>query len=204
MVTYAIILLIRDDVMENLYEWIMNMIQNIGMYSIAINCLLIVVESIIPPLPLSLFITILFVNYGSFLGFLISWIFTVIGCVISFYLFQTVFKKFIDRKIRTHEFANKFLKIIDTIKFNNLVLIIAMPFTPAFLVNIVAGVSNMNIKKFLPAILIGKISLVIFWGYIGTTLLESLNNPMVIIKVIILMIAAYVISKVVNKKFNLD
>lgn len=190
--------------MENVYDWIMNFISNIGMYSIAVNCLLIIIESIIPPLPLSLFITVLFVNYGPIWGFLISWIFTIIGCVVSFYLFQTIFKKFIDKKIRTHEFANKFLNIIDTIKFNNLVLIIAIPFTPAFLVNIVAGISNMSIKKFLPAIIIGKISLVIFWGYIGTTILESLNNPIVIIKVIILLIAAYVISKVVNKKFNLD
>ena len=83
-------------------------------------------------------------------------------------------------------------------------MIIAIPFTPAFLVNIVAGISKMNIKKFLPAIAIGKISLVLFWGIIGTSLLESIKNPLIIIKVIFLIVIAYLISRVVNKKFNLD
>lgn len=190
--------------MENIYEWIMNIITNIGSLSIILNCLLIVLESIIPPLPLSVFITILFLNYGPLLGFLLSWIFTVLGCIISFYLFQTILKKYVDKNLRKYDFANKFLKIIDKIKFSNLVLLISIPFTPAFLVNIVAGISNMNIKKFLPAILIGKISLVLFWGYIGTNLIESIKNPLIIIKIIILSLLAFIISKIVNKKFNLD
>ena len=62
----------------------------------------------------------------------------------------------------------------------------------------------MDIKKFLPAIILGKIVLVIFWGYMGTTLLESLRNPIVIIKVIILLIIIYIVSKLVNKKLNLE
>ncbi len=190
--------------MENIYEWIINFISNIGTFSILINCLLIVIESILPPLPLSLFITILYVNYGALIGFILSWTFTVIGCVISFYLFQTILQKFIDNKIRKHNFFNKFISIIDTLKFSSLVLIISIPFTPAFLVNIVCGVSKMNIKKFLPAIMIGKISLVLFWGYVGTTLIESFKNPIAIVKVIILMLVTFIISKIVNKKFNID
>lgn len=190
--------------MEGIYNFIMNLISSVGASSLIINSLLILVESIIPPLPLSLFITILFVNYGPFLGFLISWIFTCLGCIMSFYLFQTAFKGFVDRKLRKNKYANRLLSIIDNISFSNFVLIISLPFTPAFLVNIVAGISKMDIKKFLPAILLGKIVLVIFWGYMGTTLLESLRNPIVIIKVIILLIIIYIVSKLVNKKLNLE
>ena len=69
--------------MENIYEWIINLITNIGTLSITINCLLIIFESIIPPLPISIFITILFINYGPLLGFLISWIFTILGCFLQ-------------------------------------------------------------------------------------------------------------------------
>ena len=190
--------------MENIYEWLINTVNNIGTFSIAINCLLILVESILPVLPLSLFITILFINYGSFLGFFISWIFTVLGCIASFYLFQTVFKKIIDTRFRKNKRVEKILSIIDTMSTSKLVLIISMPFTPAFLVNIVAGISKMKFKKFLTAILIGKISLIIFWGYIGTTLVESFHNPMSLIEIALLMGIAYIISKLVNKKYNLD
>ena len=190
--------------LANIYDWIINFINNMATASIIFNCFLIVIESIIPILPLSVFITILFVNYGAIIGFLLSWIFTVLGCVMSFYLFQTVFQKFVDKKLRNYKMADKLLSIIDNISFTGLVMIVSMPFTPAFLVNIISGVSKMNIKKFLPAIALGKISLVIFWGYIGTTLLESLKDPMQIIKVIILMMFAFIFSKLINKYFKID
>lgn len=190
--------------MQDLYITIINFLTELGTYSIIFNCLLIVIESIIPILPLSVFITILFINYGSFLGFIIAWIFTIVGCIISFYLFKTVFQGFVNKRIRNHRTADKLLSVIDNISFSGLVAIISMPFTPAFFVNIVAGVSKMSIKKFLLAIMIGKIALVIFWGYVGTTLIESLKNPVSIFKVMILVVCAYLLSKFVNKKFNLD
>lgn len=190
--------------MENIYELIMSFISDISGLRIFLNCLLIIIESIIPPLPLGLFVTILFVNYGVLIGFFLSWIFTIIGCVISFYLFQTVFKGLVDKYVRKNNFANKFISLIDNIKFSDLVIIISIPFTPAFLVNIGAGISKLSIKKFLPAIILGKISLVLFWGLVGTNLIESLKNPISIIKVVILVLITYIISKIASKKFNIN
>ena len=190
--------------MENLYSLIMNLIGNANSFGITIDCLLIIIESVIPPLPLGVFITILFINYGILIGFIISWIFTVIGCILSFYLFQTLFKKLVDKYIRKNKYINKFITLVDNIKFNDLVLIISIPFTPAFLVNIAAGVSKMSIKKFIPAILIGKISLVLFWGLVGTNLIESLKNPIAILKVIIIVFTTLIISKIVSKKLNIE
>ena len=49
---------------------------------------LIIIESMIPILPLAVFITLNMVSFGSFFGFLISWLSTVIGCMLSFSLFR--------------------------------------------------------------------------------------------------------------------
>ena len=190
--------------MDAIYDFIINLITTTGSLGMMLDCLLIVSESIIPALPLGLFITVLCVNYGYVIGFLISWIFTIIGCMISYYLFQTIFKGIVDRKLRKYEFANKLLTMIDKMTFSNLVLLISLPITPAFLVNIVAGVSNMKVNKFLPALMIGKISLVAFWGYVGTSLIEALKNPKILIKVGIIIIIMFIISKIINKKLNLD
>ena len=190
--------------MDAIYDFIINLITTTGSLGMMLDCLLIISESIIPALPLGLFITVLCVNYGYVIGFLISWIFTIIGCMISYYLFQTIFKGIVDRKLRKYEFANKLLTMIDKMTFSNLVLLISLPITPAFLVNIVAGVSNMKVNKFLPALMIGKISLVAFWGYVGTSLIEALKNPMILIKVGIIIIIMFIISKIINKKLNLD
>ena len=62
----------------------------------------------------------------------------------------------------------------------------------------------MSIKKFLPAIVLGKTFMVFFWGYIGTSLLESIKNPLILIKVLAMLLTAYIVSKIVNKKFKLD
>ena len=190
--------------MDAIYDFIINLITTTGSLGMMLDCLLIISESIIPALPLGLFITVLCVNYGYVIGFLISWIFTIIGCMISYYLFQTIFKGIVDRKLRKYEFANKLLTMIDKMTFSNLVLLISLPITPAFLVNIVAGVSNMKVNNFLPALMIGKISLVAFWGYVGTSLIEGLKNPMILIKVGIIIIIMFIISKIINKKLNLD
>jgi len=77
--------------------------------------------------------------------------------------------------------------------------LIALPFTPAFLINIVCGLSKMEPKKFLLSILIGKISIVYFWGYVGTGLIESLQNPKIFLEIIIILLVAYAFSRVIQK-----
>ena len=95
------------------------------------------------------------------------------------------------------------MKKISNLKFEQLVTIIALPFTPAFLINIACGLSNMKYKKFLTAILLGKIFIVYFWGFIGVGLIESIKNPKYLIEVFVMVIIAYIIIKIVNKKLNI-
>jgi len=189
---------------KELSDFVINTIQLMGPYGVFFSCFLILIESIIPILPLALFITINFLYYGVVIGFILSWLFTVAGCLLSFFLCERGLKKFVDRKLRVNPKINKFLNRVDDLKFSSLVVLIAIPFTPAFLVNVAAGVSKMPFKKFFPAILIGKIFLVFFWGYIGVTLVEALKSPLELLKVLALVLIAYVISIIVNKKLKLD
>ena len=48
--------------------------------------LLIILESMIPVLPLAVFIALNIMTFGSLFGFILSWVATVTGCMISFYL----------------------------------------------------------------------------------------------------------------------
>ena len=103
-----------------------------------------------------------------------------------------------------HKKLNKLMKSLNNLRLEQLTIVIAIPFTPAFLVNIAAGLSSMNEKRFMTAIIIGKIFLVYFWGFIGTSLLESLKDPSILIKIGIIILLAFVISKIINKKFRLE
>ena len=72
------------------------------------------------------------------------------------------------------------------------------------MMNIAAGLVNMNFKKFFIAILISKIFLVYFWGFVGTSLVESFQNPTSLITVVVMMVIAYVMSLVIKKVFKID
>lgn len=166
--------------------------------------IMIMLESMIPILPLAVFITLNMVSFGPAFGFLISWLSTIVGCMISFTLFRHFFSDKLYRFIKKKE-QDKFAKImkeISNISFSNLVILISIPFSPAFLINIAAGLSKIKIEKFFLAVIIGKLVMVYFWGYIGTTLLESLTDINILFKIAILLVLAFVLSKIVEKKLK--
>ena len=192
------------DFFNNLYNVIMDVVNNSVFWGPILACLLIFCESLIPVLPLFVFITIIFIAYGYVIGFIISYILTCLGCFFMFYLCRTILKNVFTKKVRKITKFDNFMKKIDKISLPNLALLIAIPFTPAFLINIAASLSEMKFKKFAIAILIGKVSLVFFWGFIGTSLIESLKNPKILIVIFIMLLIAYVLSKFATKKFDIE
>ena len=193
-----------NELFNNFYDLIMNTIDAMGVYGPILASFLIVLESILPPLPLFVFITINFVAFGNILGFIISWVCTCLGCLLSYYLVKRYLRGWIVDKIKNVALLNKCMNYIEHLSLSGITVILSIPFTPAFMINIAAGLCNMDFKKFLIAILISKIFLVYFWGVIGTGLLESLHNPASIITVLIMMLIAYILSIIIKKVFKVD
>ena len=190
------------EIFEVLDNIINNLLNLLGSWGALLGCLFILFESIIPILPLSVFITVNFVTFGNIIGFVISWVFTVMGCMMSYFIFKYGVSVEKLNKLREMKGVGKIIKAVQKMSFKNLVILIAIPFTPAFAVNIAAGICKIDSKKYLYALMLGKISLVYFWGYIGVSLLESLKNPLILIKVFIIVFIVYIISMIFSKKLN--
>ena len=135
------------ELLGNIDGIINNFLLNIGVFGPILGCFCILIESIVPILPLFVFITINFLVFGNIIGFLISWIFTVLGCLMSFFLFRKKIRNWFAEKIKQKEKLKKIIKLVDKLKLEQLTSIIAVPFTPAFMVNIAAGLSQMDFKK---------------------------------------------------------
>ncbi len=195
---------IMSELFNSFYIFIMNTIDALGVYGPLLGSLFIILESIIPPLPLFVFITINFVAFGKVLGFIISWICTCIGCILSYYLVKKLFRNWVVNKIKDVNLLTKCMNYVENLSLTQVTMILSIPFTPAFMVNIAAGLCNMNFKKFLTAILISKIFLVYFWGVVGTGLLESFHNPTSLITVVVMIVIAYILSIVIKKVFKID
>ena len=193
-----------SELFSNFYNFIMNTIDAMGVYGPLFGSLLIVFESIIPPLPLFVFITINFLAFGTVLGFIISWICTVIGCLISYFLVKKFLRNFVVRKIKNIDLLTRCMNYIENLSLTKVTVILSIPFTPAFMMNIAAGLVGMNFKKFFIAILISKVFLVYFWGIVGTGLVESFQNPSSLITVVVIILLAYLVSLVIKKVFKIN
>lgn len=189
---------------NEVYNYIIEIISSSVIFGPIFACLLIFLESILPVLPLFVFITIIFVAYGYVFGFILSYILTCLGCIFAFYLCRTFLKDFFEKRIRKIDKLDSLMKKMDKINLSSLVILIAIPFTPAFGINIAAALSKIDFKKFLIAIIIGKLSMVAFWGFIGTSLIESLKNPKIILIILIMLLIAFLLSKIVTKKLEIE
>lgn len=183
---------------ENITNVINNTVSLLNGFGIFSGFILVFLESIVPILPVSVFIALNVVTYGSVIGFVISWIATVLGCMTSFYISRK-FSNYINKKFKHNKKIKQFRKYIDKLSFSNLVILFAIPFAPAFAVNIAAGISSMDKKRFFVALGIGKIPMVYFWGFIGKNVTESLTDISVLAKMIFMIIMAYLVGKVANK-----
>lgn len=189
-----------NEIVNFLKELVQNSNPFIGVF---VGCFVIVLESILPFLPLAVFIAINMMVFGNVLGFIMSWLSTILGCILAFTICRKL-SGFVYKRISNKPNIKKLMDNISNIKFSSLVLITALPFTPAFTVNIASGLSKISYKKFIAAIFIAKLSIVYFWGFIGTTLLESITDIKVILRIVVLMVVVYMLSKIVNKKFNIE
>lgn len=193
-------------------EFVNTIIENIQIFAqnsnpivvIMMASTIIILESIIPVLPLAIFIAINMIVLGVIPGFLISWISTVIGCVISFMIFRKGLSSYFYGKFGNVPEAIKIANKINKMNFSTLVIITALPFTPAFSINIAAGLSKMSYRKFIVAMLIAKVSIVYFWGFVGKSLLESITDINTLLKLGLILIIGYLVSTLVRKKFNIE
>lgn len=191
------------EIVNYIIEYSTNIMEKWG---IIVGFMLVFIECFIPALPLSVFVALNVNAYGFIVGCLISWIATCLGSFCCYSIFYYIDSKLSDKilglkyvsKIKTK--INNFKKI----KFTDLVLILTLPFTPSSLINILSGITKMSRKKFLVSILIGKFFSIIFWGYIGKSLIESITDISTILYIVITLIIAYVISKIISRKMNID
>lgn len=167
---------------------------------------LLILEAFIPILPLNLFVALNVNTFGLIFGITISWIGTCIGCFLCYLLFLKLSNKFIYKlmKKKTKEKVEKASQKLKNISLSGLVLLITLPFVPSFFINIVSGIVGISKKKFLASLLIGKFFMIIFWGYVGKSFLESLTDIRAILYVIIAVLIGYIISKLVSRRMNIE
>lgn len=189
--------------METITNEIINFIQSSGLLGVVLSCFILTIESIVPIIPLLVFISINIFILGALPGLIISWIFTVLGSLMSYYIFRNRLSDKFIKYTKKNENVEKYVKILKNISTGKMLLLVALPFTPAFAVNIAAGLLKIDFKKYITAILFGKISLVLYSGYMGTTFVKGLSKPILMFHLVLIVLIVYVLYLIIKKIFKL-
>ena len=176
-------------------EFLTGILASFGIIS---GIFIVFLESIFPILPLGVFVSLNVITFGSVVGILISWLGTVLGSFFSYWLCTKLGKKF-EKKYEKHPKVNEYRKKVDKLSIPSLAILIAIPFTTQFAINIAAGLSKMKKKKLLIDIIIWKLPMVYFWGFIGKSLLESITDISVLAQIAFMLLLAFLVSKLANR-----
>ena len=167
-----------------------------------IGILLPFIESFLPFLPLIVIVVANASSYGLWLGFLLSWIGTVLGSYLVFLIVRRFGKhpklQFFIKK----EKVQKLIRWVDMRGFSPLFILLCFPFTPSVLVNIVAGLSNIKKKFYLIAIMAGKFFMILTISVLGYDLKSLLTDPIKLILAGIAVFLLWLIGKRVEKRLN--
>ncbi|SKB77109.1 Uncharacterized membrane protein YdjX, TVP38/TMEM64 family, SNARE-associated domain [Lachnospiraceae bacterium] len=178
-------------------------LENLGNNPIA-AVLLTALESFIPPLPLIGIVTFNIAVYGPFLGFLLSWIGTSVGCTLVFLLIRHVIRRPVEYIMRNHEKVQKGKEWVQSISISTLFVVTIFPFTPSAFLNLVFGLSDYNAGKYLCTIIAAKLLMIGFLALFGASFVQAFENPVMILLSLALVVILYILSKIISKNNGLN
>ncbi|WP_226682612.1 TVP38/TMEM64 family protein [Sutcliffiella horikoshii] len=186
--------------MENLLE-VLEEYQSFGPLP---GFLLVVLEAFLPFLPLIVIVMANAAAFGLWLGFIISWSGSVVAAVIVYYFVHKLQRS---RRIQALLRKNKIRKMMSWIErhgFGPIFLLLCFPFTPSFLINVVAGLSKIKFYQFFLALVAGKMVMIFTISYIGYDIISFIRAPIKTAIAITIMLVLWFIGKKVELRLQLS
>ncbi len=164
------------------------------------------IENIFPPLPIFAIVIVNVSSFGILIGFLISFVGHFLGAYVVFIFFRVVLKPRLLKKLKKDSKILKFERWFSNRSFPALLVILSLPFFPYFLINIAAALSEMSKRMYMIALFVGNFLMILYLSVVGqvtSTALAS-KNYYALIYPILLIVVAYVIGKIFEKKVRLE
>lgn len=160
-------------------------------------------EAVMPFLPLVAIAGINIQNFGV-LGFIYTYIGSVIGTIVVFCFVRKVFGNRLQSSefLKKHEGLEKFLDWVDTRGFSSIMLLLAIPFTPSSFVNYACALSKMSYRKFIVIVVVARFVCIAFLSYIGNSIFDIINHPINAIVALLMALALYIISKILERRID--
>lgn len=156
-------------------------------------------QAIVPVIPFVILCSANSLLFGMLNGTLLTWVGTLVGASITFYFSRRFGLEWAARNFKSANFK----KIDQITGFNGFVMILTLrllPYFPAPLINVTAGVSSINFLWFFLASAIVKLPIIIGYSYLGFNLMHSKNYLLGVGVMLTLMVLPYLLFKLKGTK----
>ena len=180
------------------HEYIKSTFKGSILYLYGCMLLIMIIQNSFTFIPLILIITFNITVFGFFEGFLWSWFLSVVAATIIFLIVRYLFANRFFSKV-----SAKQLKKVEDRGFSYILVGRIFPFMPSSLINIIAGLSAVTLKKFIAGTAIGNFIYFFMLALVPAGIYTIDFNPYTIVVLIVLFISAfYGLSKLKNKSKN--
>lgn len=179
-----------------------NIIEQYHLLGPIFGIFLTALEAFIPVLPLVVIVVANVNAYGIILGIVISWVGSVVGAYGLFLVARRFGKHQRLQRFVQNKRVQTLIKWVDMKGLAPILVLLCFPFSPAVIINIVAGLSHIRKYYYLVALIIGKFVMIAVTGGLGYDLRAILTDPKKLILVICGIILLWIIGKWVENKLN--
>ena len=187
-------------------EGIRTIFEQFEQFGILAGFFLIILEAFIPVLPLFVIVILNINSYGILVGFLTSYTATVTGSFLVFLVVRFLFRDTAQRYIHRRGKLERLLRFVDDRGFTFAFIMLALPFTPTSVVNVIAALSNMKAKVYLLILVVAKFIMIASMSLVGYDIVGFFGSPGRLITSGVLLVVLYLFSKwyqrYLNKKLN--
>jgi uncharacterized membrane protein YdjX (TVP38/TMEM64 family) len=187
---------------DELDQYIMELLKDYESLGPLPGILLPFIEAFLPFLPLVVFVMANAAAYGLLEGFLFSWAGSSVGAIIVFLIVRNLGDKKVFVKIRKNKQVNKVTGWLEKHGFGPLFLLMCFPFSPSSVINVVAGLSKINMYQFILAVLLGKSVMIFSISYVGSSIVSFAQNPTKTIVVAVCIALFWIVGKFLEQKLH--
>lgn len=180
-------------------EYLFEQFSNLGVFA---GFLLVIIEAFIPVLPLFAIVVININSFGFIIGFLTSYSGSVAGSFLVFIVVRYLFRAMAQRYIVRRERLDKMLTFVDERGFTLMFILLALPFTPTSVINVIAAISNLRPKVYLLILVAAKAIMILSMSAVGYEVTAFFDSPVRMILSIVFLVLLYIFSKWYQRYIN--
>jgi uncharacterized membrane protein YdjX (TVP38/TMEM64 family) len=164
--------------------------------------LLTFIKSFIPPIPTIVLITINAAVYGLWFGFLYSFIGLIGGSLTFFLILRKLAGTRYAERLTSKPKVQRGLKWVRRNSFSYVFLLSLFPIGPFVVINIVAAVAKMSLRKFATGIILGKAIMVFTISYLGQDWAMFIRDPMKLLYIGVFLALSIHISRRIEQNYT--